>query len=72
MRTKLRKIITEQVAEAMAIYAGTMDQEHFVPQAEQLMRTFKEIQGRWPRNYMEIEDWSRGKLDKSGRLLVVK
>jgi hypothetical protein len=70
--SRLRKRITAQVAEAMAIYAGVIDDDHYAAQAEQLMNSFKATEGRWPRDYLEIETWSAAKLDKSGRLLVVK
>ena len=72
MRTKLRKQITEAIAEAMAIYAASGDPDDYLPQAQELMRRFHATEGRWPRGYLEIEEWSRGKLDKSGKLLVVK
>jgi hypothetical protein len=72
MRTKLRKQITEALAENMSIYAAAGDADDYLPQAQELMRRFKATEGRWPSAYLEIEEWSRGKLDKSGRLLVVK
>ncbi len=71
-RTKRVKKLTELLAENMAIYAGQHDVGQFLPQAEELMRRFRAIEGRWPEDYLEIEDWSRNRLDKSGNLLVVK
>jgi uncharacterized protein (DUF427 family) len=64
--------LVEQIAENIAIYAGVIDDARFMPQAQQLLRIFEAIEGRPPRDYLEIEDWSLHHLEKGGRLLIVK
>jgi hypothetical protein len=64
--------LVELVAEHMAIYGGTLDDGHFMPQAEQLLRTFEAIEGRPSADYPEIEEWSRRHLDiRAARFLVL-
>ena len=63
--------LVEEVAENMAIYAGTTNDERFIRQAEQLLRSFAAIEGRPAADYLEVEEWSRHHLDKSGRFLVL-
>jgi hypothetical protein len=64
-------ILVEQIAEGMAIYAGSLDAAAFMPQAQQLLRSFVAIEGRPPADYLEIEKWSMRRV-KSGRFLMVK
>jgi hypothetical protein len=55
----------------MAIYAGAIDEEPYLPQAKELLRRFRAVEGRNPADYLEIEDWSRNHLDqKGGKFLV--
>jgi hypothetical protein len=61
----------ELVAENMAIHAGSVSEEEFIPAARELIRQFEAIEGREPRDYLEIEEWSLSRL-KSGKLLVLK
>jgi hypothetical protein len=68
---KKRKILIEEIADNMSIYAGTIDPEKFIPQATQLLSSFEAIEARLPEDYLEIEDWSRSHLDKSGRFLAL-
>jgi hypothetical protein len=63
--------LLEQIAEAMGIYAGTRDHERFVPQAEQLLRSFEASEGHPAVDYLEIEQWSKFHLDPSGKFLVL-
>jgi hypothetical protein len=42
----------------MAILCGVLDDEGFIPQAKQLLRLFKEFEGRLPADYAEIEAWA--------------
>jgi hypothetical protein len=63
--------LVEVIAENMAIYAGAVDDQSFMPQAEQLLRTFEAIEGRSPAEYLEFEQWSMNHLDKGGRFLVL-
>ena len=65
--------MVEVVAENMAIYAGALDDQQFMPQAEQLLRSFEAIEGRPATDYMEVEDWSRDHLHHVGpaRFLVL-
>jgi hypothetical protein len=63
--------LVEQIAEAMGIYAGTPDHVRFVPQAEQLLRSFEASEGQPAVDYLEIEQWSRCHLDPSGKFLVL-
>jgi hypothetical protein len=60
----------EQIAEAMAIQAGSTDTNAFIPQAEQLLQSFEAIEGRAPADYLEIEEWSMRRA--RGSVLVVK
>ena len=64
--------LAEQVAEAMATYAGAVDDTPFMAQAEQLLRSFEAIEGRLPRDYSEIEAGSLAHKHPSGPFLVVK
>jgi hypothetical protein len=66
--------LVELVAENMAVYASAVsDYESFMPQAEQLLRSFEAIEGRPATNYLEVEEWSRRHLNKVGpaRYLVL-
>jgi hypothetical protein len=69
---EMRRVLVEEIAENMSIYAGTIDPDRFVPQAEQLLSSFEAMVGRLPNDYLEIEDWSRNHLDKGGRFLVLR
>jgi hypothetical protein len=43
----------------MAIYANQpFNDEAFMPQARELLRSFKEIEGHLPDNYAEFEIWA--------------
>jgi hypothetical protein len=66
------RALVKTVAENMAIIAGVTDDGKFFPQAEQLLRLFEAIEGRKPRDYLEIEEWSRHHLDRGGRFLILK
>ena len=68
---EMRRVLVEEIAENMSIYAGTIDSDKFFQQAEQLLSSFEAIVGRLPNGYLEIEDWSRHHLDKGGRFLVL-
>ena len=47
------------IAENMAIYAGVLNgDEAFMPQARELLRSFKEIEGHLPVDYAELEIWA--------------
>ena len=63
--------LVKQIAEAVRIYAGTRDRERFVPQAEQLLRSFEASEGHPAVDYLEIKQWSRCHLDPSGKFLVL-
>jgi hypothetical protein len=65
--------LAEVVAENMAIYAGVLDEQSFMPQAEQLLRSFEAIEGKPAADYLEVEEWSRSHLNTVGpaRLLVL-
>jgi hypothetical protein len=63
--------LVEQIVDAMGIYTGTPDHERFVPQAEQLLRSFEASEGHPAVDYLEIEQWSRRYLDPSGKFLVL-
>jgi hypothetical protein len=62
--------LLEQVAEAMAVYAGTMDDDRFIPQAEQLLSSFQASEGRSATHYLEIGEFSKRHLHPSGKFLV--
>ena len=50
--------LVEQLAENMEICAGVFAHDHFFqPLAEELLRSFKAIEGRPARDYLEIEGW---------------
>jgi hypothetical protein len=63
--------LVEEIAENMAIYAGSMDEEAYLPSAKELLRRFRAIKGRDPVDYMEVEEWSMSMIDKSGQFLVL-
>jgi hypothetical protein len=63
--------LVEQVAEAMAIYAGMLDATSFEAQAAQLLRSFEAIEGRPPKDYLEIETWSLAHKHPCGPFLVL-
>jgi hypothetical protein len=47
------------IAENMAIYANQpFNNEAFMPQARELLRSFKEIEGYLPDDYAELESWA--------------
>jgi hypothetical protein len=47
------------IAENMAIYAQQPNNdEAFMPQARELLRSFKEIEGHLPDDYAELEIWA--------------
>jgi hypothetical protein len=59
--------LVEEVAENMAIYSkGVLDDQSFMAQAEQLLRSFEAIEGRPAADYLEIEEWSRSHLNTVG------
>ena len=62
----------EQVAEAMGIYTRTYDDERFIPQAEQLLRSFEASEGHPATDYLEIEEWSKRHLHSSGKFIVLE
>ena len=68
---KKRKALVEQIAENMSIYADMIDPERFIQQATRLLSSFEAIEGRFPEDYLEIENWSRSHLDKGGRFLIL-
>jgi hypothetical protein len=66
----------DEIAGNMSIYAGLYTGEYkpsdeFVPQAKQVLASFKAIEGRSPNDYLEIETWSREHLSKGGWFLVI-
>lgn len=63
--------IVEVLAENMAIYAGAIDHAAYLPLAKEVLRRFRAIKGRDPVDYLEVEEWCRSTLDKSGRLHVL-
>jgi hypothetical protein len=65
--------LVELVAENMSIYASAVgDDQHFMPHAEQLLRSFEAIEGRPAADYLELEQWSRQHLDSpAARFLVL-
>ena len=62
----------EQVAEAMGIYTRTYDDERFIPQAEQSLRSFEASEGHPATDYLEIEEWSKRHLHSSGKFIVLE
>jgi hypothetical protein len=67
-----REVLIGEIAENIAIYNGVVNDEQFIPQAQQLLRSFEAIEGRLPRDYLEIETWSASRVDRSGRFLVLE
>jgi hypothetical protein len=67
----LTRELVERVAEAMAIYAGSMDLESFIPQAKQLLRSFEAVEGHPATTYLD-EEWSARHLGGGDRFLVIK
>ncbi len=65
--------LVEVVAENMMIYAGALDHQPFMPQAEQLLRSFEAIEGRPATDYLEVEEWSMRHLNdtSAARFLVL-
>jgi len=56
------------VAENMAIHAGALDgDEAFMPQARELLRSFKETEGHLPVDYAELEAWAGYVRWRAGR-----
>jgi len=49
--------LVEQIAENLAIYAGTVDEAQFIPHAKFLLGAFKSSEGRLPGDYLELENW---------------
>jgi hypothetical protein len=72
MTEETNRPLVELVAENMSIYAGVLDDQLFLPQAEQLLHSFEAIEGRPAADYLEIEQWSMQHLDiATSRFLVL-
>jgi hypothetical protein len=65
--------LVKLIAENMAIYAGAMNDNLYIPQAEELLRRFRAVEGRDATNYLKVEEWSLAHIDqKSGFLVLAK
>ena len=61
LKTEQGKV--EQIAENLAIHAGSLDSDTFIPLARQLLWSFRRAHGRDLKSYLELETW----YSKAGR-----
>lgn len=75
--------LVELIAENMAIYASlnaenmtfnpevAIDDEFFIPHAEELLRRFRAIEGRDAADYEEVEEWSLRHINQKSGFFVL-